>query len=124
MGDWKDEIVNEGKIDNPSVVRKEWTDENGDGVVFFEDTVDLHGLVKRVTTIPNEDNVPSDYDLAIYDSDGVDILAGSGVGRSGTDPGQIILANPVFVLGPLTVAISGQMDVAGKGKVVIYIDKE
>ena len=124
MADWKDEVVNEGAVDDPTVIRKEWTDNTADEAEFTSETAPVHGKVSRVTTIPDEDVAPDDYNLVINDSDGVDILAGQGAGRSGDNPGQILMATPVSVLGTLTVAITGQANAGAKGKVVIYIDKE
>ena len=112
-----------GQIDVPRVIEMDWTADSVDGSVPEGVSPVVHGNVTRITTIPDGDNAPSDYDLVVMDVELIDIMAGGGAGRSGTGRGQIIFENPVSVNSTLTISITGQTKLGAKGKVLIYLDR-
>ena len=112
-----------GQIDVPRVIEMDWTADSGDGSVPEGVSPVVHGNVTRITTIPDPDIAPSDYDLVVMDNEQIDIIAGRGAGRSGTGRGQIVFQNPVSVNSALTISVTGQGNLGAKGKVLIYLDR-
>jgi hypothetical protein len=100
----------------------EWT-AGDDGSVPAGESAQLNGNVTRIITVPDGDNVPSDYNLFVLDDQLVDIMAGGGADRLGTARGHILFENPVSVDSPLSVCITGQTVAGAKGKVLIFLDR-
>lgn len=122
-GKIKIESVGRGAIDDPKQVIVNWDADSVDGSVPEGVSPVVWGNITRITTIPDGDDVPSDYDLVVMDAELIDIMSGGGSGRSGTGRGQILFENPVSVNSALTISITGQNNLGAKGKVLIYLDR-
>lgn len=113
-----------GQVDSPRVITMDWVADSVDGTIPETNTPVIHGRVDRIVTVPGEAALaPTDYDVAIMDSDQVDILAGQGAARLGAARGQILFQNPVAINTALTLSITGQTNTGASGKVVIYLDR-
>jgi hypothetical protein len=124
MGEGAVKVANRlrGRVDVPRVVTIDW-EAGDDGSVPDAVTSQLNGNVTRIITVPDGDDVPSDYNIFVLDDQLVDIMAGGGADRSGTARGHILFENPVSVDSPLTVCITGQTEAGAKGKVLIFLDR-
>lgn len=81
------------------------------------------GQIVRLVTVPTgAPNVPSDnYDVAILDEDGVDVLMGAGVDRDETNTEQVLAASLGYVANDrLTLSVSNAGN-AKKGTAYLYI---
>lgn len=81
-----------------------------------------NGELVRMITIPDGTKAPTDdYDIKIYDDDGVDVLIGAGADRDISNTEQVLAANlGVVANDKLTLEIDGAGD-GGKGTVILYI---
>ena len=123
-GTSKVEIGKRGQINSPRVVVVDWIGDSVDGTVPDIAVPEMFGKLVRVATIPGADVAPDAYDIAIKDSDGIDLLAGEGSGRSATDPGHLLFAYPPAVNSTLTIAIANQDSPRATGKIKLYIDSD
>jgi len=107
-------------------IKWEWTSHT-DGAVSAatagaQTTKAYNGEIVRFVTIPSSTAAPDDnYDVAIADEDGADVLLGAGVNRDTANTEQVGAANlGVVANDKLTLSIAG----AGSGKsgtVYLYI---
>lgn len=102
-----------------------WTSVNGGGDAgkAVKTTVESYsGQVVRLVTVPDAVDAPTDnYDVAINDEDGVDILMGAGIDRDTANTEQVLAALLGYVANDcltLSVAAAGN---AKKGTVYLYI---
>lgn len=81
-----------------------------------------NGELVRLVTIPDGTSAPSDnYDIKIYDDDGVDALIGAGADRDTANTEQVLAANlGVVANDKLTLEIEGAGS-GGKGTTILYI---
>jgi hypothetical protein len=81
-----------------------------------------NGELVRLITIPDGTSVPTDnYDVHIYDDDGVDVLIGAGTDRDAANTEQVLAANlGVVANDKLTLEIENAGS-GGKGTVILYI---
>jgi len=88
-------------------------------------TAKFTGVIERFITVPGAaGDAPSDnYDIAINDADGYDVLAGAGANRS-TSATQQVLASSLGVCldSALTLEVTNAGD-ANKGTVILYVRK-
>jgi len=87
------------------------------------------GYVFMVVTDPGSPAPTDDYDVALLDGDGADILGGAGANRDQADSEQITPAiggayAPRFVNGALTLQVTGNAVNSAQGKVKIFIRRK
>lgn len=82
----------------------------------------LNGEIVRLVTVPDATSAPSDnYDVYIYDEDGLDVLLGAGKDRDTATAEQVAAANLSVVANDrLTLYVEGAGS-GGKGTVHLYI---
>jgi hypothetical protein len=107
---------------NPQVQRTQinWTSDSGGSA---SGSVTIEGVILRVVFDPS--GSPTDaYDVTLSDANQIDVLAGLGANRSGTDPQSVV---PVDTTSGLPFAVAGNLALsvanagnAKTGKVVIY----
>jgi hypothetical protein len=97
-------------------------------------TIPINGYIQHITTIPGATAPQDHYDVALTNSDGVDITGGSLVDRNGgsetgaedvmcivhNSGGYTVLGTPL-VFGPLTVTITGNNVTNSTGTIKIYV---
>lgn len=70
-----------------------WTS-NASGAADGETTRAYNGVLERLVTVPSSTSAPSDnYDVAIEDEDGVDVLMGAGADRSTSNTEQVLASS-------------------------------
>lgn len=81
-----------------------------------------NGELVRLITIPDATTAPDDnYDIKVYDDDGVDVLIGAGTDRDAANTEQVLAANlGVVANDKLTLEIENAGS-GGKGTVILYI---
>ena len=114
---------------NTQTIRKytiSWTsDASGNATA---NTIVLSGSIARINFVPGSgDTQPTDlYDLTLKDSDGIDILLGSGADLSNTIATTIIpliSSNKIVINEKLAIAVSNAGN-AKTGTVTLYINRE
>lgn len=82
----------------------------------------FNGEIVRLVTVPDATSAPSDnYDVYIYDEDGLDVLLGAGKDRDIATAEQVAAANLSVVANDrLTLYVEGAGS-GGKGTVHLYI---
>ena len=112
------------------VVNLSWIADATTGVfTTYEIKRGLDGWIAMVVTNPGDTAPLANYDIAIKDSDGVDIMGGSLSNRSATATEQAVPTlmsgayGPRFVEGLITVEISGTTVAAATGEIIIYISR-
>jgi hypothetical protein len=102
-----------------------WTSDGGGA---SSQTVSLNGTILRFTTDPGSAAPTDNYDIALTDEDGYDVLGGDGVDRDTTTTesfvpvilgGDGVTVFPVVVAGTLTLSITNAGS-AKNGTVTIY----
>lgn len=81
----------------------------------------VKGTIKKIVTNPSSTAPTANYDIWIYDKDGIDICGGNLMDRSATLTEQYIPDPPIHVDGELTLSIANAGD--GKsGEIEIYFE--
>lgn len=96
-----------------------WT-AHTDGTVTSTETKQIDGYVFMVTTQPGSPAPTADYDLALHDSNSVDIAATGLEDRHTTANEQYLFTTPRYVAGALTCVWTNQSVNGAKGVVTIY----
>lgn len=107
---------------NLKKIKWAWTCTNA-GVVTGVTTVNkFTGVLERLVTVPDAVSAPTDnYDVAINDSDGLDVLMGAGVNRDTANTEQVLASSLGCCLdSKLTLEITNAGN-ATKGVVYLYI---
>jgi hypothetical protein len=86
----------------------------------------IRGKIVKVETVPGASgdlatDLPDSYALTLLDAHSLDVLGGSGAGRSATVAEGIAPSLPVAIDSDLTVTISGAAS-ANKGRIIVWID--
>ncbi len=102
-------------------VKFAWTSSSG-GAADATSTNYYDGKILHLVTVPDGTAVPTaDYDVAVNDSDSVDVLAGAGVDRSNTLTQHVVSASlGAIAHSKLTLAVTNAGDTK-KGTVYLYI---
>jgi hypothetical protein len=103
-------------------IKFEWTSA-ADGTATGTTTHVYSGEVRRWVTVPGADAAqPTDqYDVAINDEDGADILMGFGANRSNVNAEQIIVTTPVVIANDkLTLSVTNAGNTKG-GIISLYV---
>lgn len=81
-----------------------------------------NGELVRLITIPDGTTAPTDnYDIKIYDDDGVDILVGAGADRDTANTEQVLATSlGVVANDKLTLEVENAGS-GGKGTVILYV---
>lgn len=82
----------------------------------------LKGFIARVVTNPGATAPTDDYDIALNDEDGVDVMATTLNNRDTATSEQVIPSDPPFIDGELSLAITAAGD-EKTGEIVIYMIK-
>lgn len=102
-------------------VKFEWTSSSG-GAADATTSATFDGKLIQVATVPDGTAAPTaDYDVAVNDADGVDLLQGNGADRSATATEHIAEANLGAVASSaLTLAVTNAGD-TNEGTVYVYL---
>lgn len=113
--------VLEERQGRPEKVRWDWTSD-GDGDADLQTAHPYWGAIIRLVTIPSSGAAPSDnYDVAVLDEDGADVLMGAGANRHTSNTQQVAASSLGCVAGDrLNLSISNAGD-AKSGTVILYI---
>lgn len=110
-----DDITETVTIDRENQMQKiviTWDDTGGDGI--SKDLTGLYnGWITVADTNPGTTAPDADYDIAIQNTDGIDIMAGTLVNRHTTTSERVTLSNPAYNLGVLTLVITNQTAASG-----------
>lgn len=101
-------------------IKAAWTSDSATGAVSGTTTYAYNGKCELLTTDPGATAPTDDYDLAVTDADGVDVLAGAGANRDTANTEQVLGTSlGAVVSSVLTFAITN----AGNSKVgTVYLD--
>jgi hypothetical protein len=111
-------------------IQADWTSAVGGGQT---QTIDVSGIICRVTTNPGSTAPTDNYDLTLVDEDGLDLFAGQGADRDTTNSesfcpgvplkdGTTTSVVPVAHVGVATLTIANAGD-AKVGKVLIFVKR-
>jgi hypothetical protein len=106
-------------------IQADWTSAVGGGQT---QTIDVSGIICRVTTNPGSTAPTDNYDLTLVDEDGLDLFAGQGADRDTTNsesfcPGVPLKDGTTTSVVPVAhvgVATAGDAKV---GKVLIFVKR-
>jgi len=97
-----------------------WTS-NGSGVASGTTDEAYTGLIRTLITNPGSTAPTDDYDVEIRDSNGADLLVGSGADRDQTNSEAVNLSAPALVNDTLTLYVSGAGD-SKQGVAIVMIE--
>jgi hypothetical protein len=81
-----------------------------------------NGEIVRLITVPDKDSAPTaDYDVCIYDEDGVDVLIGAGANRHTANTEQVLAANLSVVANDKLNLYVENAGAGKKGTVHLYV---
>lgn len=104
-------------------IKVAWTSGSGGEAAAGTTTKAYDGKVELLTTVPGAAGAaPSDdYDIAVTDADGVDVLAGAGLNRDTANTEQVVASSLGAVAGsPLTITVSNAGN-SKSGVAYVYI---
>lgn len=123
-----DEMIEQG-FQSSIRVRKivySFVGDAADGSVPASSAVAINGYIIKVVTNPGSTAPTDNWDLAINDADGADVLAGAGADRDTSNSETIYLAatvasTPAWCEGSHTVVVTGNSVNSATGTITIYV---
>jgi hypothetical protein len=99
-----------------------WTSDTAGAAAGATSTVAFNGALERLVTVPHATAAPSaNYDVAVKDADGVDVLIGGGANRSATGTEQVLASSlGVVANDPLYLDITNAGNTK-QGTVYLYL---
>lgn len=96
--------------------------DDDEGTANGTTTLPYNGVVERFVSIPDTEDTPADnYDVAVLDEDGVDVLMGAGADRDAATTEQVLSSQLGAVANDkLTLSVSGA-GAAKAGRAIVYL---
>jgi hypothetical protein len=118
------EVVEE-RVGTVKKITFEWESEDGGddaGKASAATTYAYNGTIERLVTVPDATDAPSEnYDVAVLDEDGVDVLMGAGANRHASNTEQVGRANLGVVANDKLTLLITDAGNAKKGTVYLYL---
>lgn len=114
-------VITEETISTVKKVKFAWTsDASGNATATTANA--YSGAIERLVTVPDGTTAPTDnYDVAVNDEDGTDVLMGAGADRDTTNTEQVLASSLGIVANDkLALSVSNAGD-SKSGTVILYI---
>ncbi len=108
------------------VITVAWTADTDGSFTNYEIAIPPRGFIMQVITDPGSTAPTDNYDIALLDSDSVDVMGGELANRdtANTEQGSPLIGNaygPRYISGKLTLTITNNSVNSAVGEVIIYV---